>query len=98
VTALTVSADAAADAGLRPVPWRRMAGIIWRQHRYALAGEVVVLGAVALALWLVGYTYWTRYQPGSRFWPFQWIESGWLLTLSVLLTAAAVWRVGRRAT
>ena len=32
-----------------------------------------------------GYTQWTRYQPGSRFWPFQWIESGWLLALSVLL-------------
>jgi hypothetical protein len=44
-----------------------------------------------------GYTYWTRYQPGSRFWPFQWIESGWLLALSVLLIAAAVWLVRRRA-
>jgi hypothetical protein len=54
VTALAVPADATADAGLRPVPWRRMAGIIWRQHRYALIGEVVVLGAVALVLWLVG--------------------------------------------
>jgi hypothetical protein len=44
-----------------------------------------------------GYTYWTRYQPGSRFWPFQWIESGWLLTLSVLFIAVAVWLVRRRA-
>ena len=23
-----------------------------------------------------GYPYWTRYQPGSRLWPFQWIEGG----------------------
>ena len=23
-----------------------------------------------------GYTQWTSYQPGSRFWPFQWIEGG----------------------
>src|SRR6202140_4338765 len=23
-----------------------------------------------------GYTHWTSYQPGSRFWPFQWIEGG----------------------
>jgi hypothetical protein len=45
-----------------------------------------------------GYTHWTSYQPGSRFWPFQWIEGGWLLALSVLLVAAAVWLVRRRAT
>ena len=35
-----------------------------------------------------GYTLWTSYQPGSRFWPFQWIEGGWLFALSVLLIAA----------
>ena len=45
-----------------------------------------------------GYTYWTRYQPGGRFWPFQWIESGWLLALSALLIAATIWLVRRRAT
>jgi hypothetical protein len=45
-----------------------------------------------------GYTHWTSYQPGSRFWPFQWIEGGWLLALSVLLIAATVWLVRRRAT
>jgi hypothetical protein len=45
-----------------------------------------------------GYTYWIRYQPGSRFWPFQWIEGGWLVLLSALLIAAAVWLVRRRAT
>ena len=45
-----------------------------------------------------GYTLWTSYQPGSRFWPFQWIEGGWLLALSVLLIAATVWLVRRRAT
>jgi ABC-type transport system involved in multi-copper enzyme maturation permease subunit len=44
-----------------------------------------------------GYTWWARYQPGSRFWPFQWIEGGWLLALSVLLIAATVWLVRRRA-
>ena len=44
-----------------------------------------------------GYTYWTRYQPGSRFWPFQWIEGGWLLALSLLCIAATVWLVRRRA-
>ena len=45
-----------------------------------------------------GYTQWVSYQPGSRFWPFQWIEGGWLLALSVLLLAATVWLVRRRAT
>ena len=45
-----------------------------------------------------GYTMWSSYQPGSRFWPFQWIEGGWLLALSVLLIAATVWLVRRRAT
>ena len=54
MTALTAPAGAVADARLRPVPWRRMAGIIWRQHRYALTGEVAVLGAVAIALLLMG--------------------------------------------
>ena len=44
-----------------------------------------------------GYTAWTSYQPGSRFWPFQWIEGGWLLALSVLLIAATIWLVRRRA-
>jgi len=44
-----------------------------------------------------GYTQWTSYQPASRFWPFQWIEGGWLLALSVLLIAATVCLVRRRA-
>ena len=45
-----------------------------------------------------GYTHWTSYQPGSRFWPFQWIEGGWLLALSILLLAATIWLVRRHAT
>jgi ABC-type transport system involved in multi-copper enzyme maturation permease subunit len=44
-----------------------------------------------------GYKLWTTYQPASRFWPFQWIEGGWLLALSVLLIAVTVWLVRRRA-
>jgi ABC-type transport system involved in multi-copper enzyme maturation permease subunit len=44
-----------------------------------------------------GYTQLTTYQPASRFWPFQWIEGGWLLALSLLLLAATVWLVRRRA-
>ena len=44
-----------------------------------------------------GYTVMNSYQPGNRFWPFQWIEGGWLLALSILLIAATVWLVRRRA-
>lgn len=42
-------------------------------------------------------TQWTRYIPVSRFWPMQFFEGGWLLALSVLLIAATVWLVHRRA-
>jgi hypothetical protein len=44
-----------------------------------------------------GYTMWTSYQPASRFWPFQWIEAGWLLVLSALFIGATIWLVQRRA-
>ena len=44
-----------------------------------------------------GYTMWTSYQPASRFWPFQWIEGGWLLALAVLLIVATIWLVCHRA-
>ena len=44
-----------------------------------------------------GYAQWNSFQPVSRFWPFQWIEGGWLLLLAVLLIAVTVWLVGRRA-
>ena len=53
----------------------------------------------ALQNWLAQqhYTQWTSYEPASRFWHFQLIEGGWLLALSVVLIAAAVWLVRRRA-
>jgi hypothetical protein len=55
MTALTVPARPAEDdASVRPVPWRRMAGVTWRQHRFALLGVVTLLGAVAVYLWIVG--------------------------------------------
>jgi hypothetical protein len=44
-----------------------------------------------------GFMQFTSYQPASRFWDFQWIEAGWLLALSVLLIAATIWLVRRRA-
>jgi hypothetical protein len=50
-----------------------------------------------LSHWFAGSTRWTRYIPVSRFWPMQFVEAGWLLVLSVLLIAATVWLVRRRA-
>jgi len=44
-----------------------------------------------------GFAQLTTYQPASRFWPFQWIEAGWLLALSLLLIAATIWLVRRHA-
>ncbi len=43
------------------------------------------------------YTQWISYQPAARFWHFQLIEGGWLLALSLILIAATVWLVRRRA-
>jgi hypothetical protein len=62
-------------------------------------GGIAVRGAFSPTTCLVqhGYTQWSDYQPASHFWPFQWIEGGWLLALSVLLIAVTVWLVRRRA-
>ena len=54
MTALTMPARPEQDASPRPVPWRRMAWVTWRQHRIALAGVAALLGALAVCLWLVG--------------------------------------------
>ena len=54
MTALTVPARLEEDASLRPVPWRRMAWVIWRQHRIALAGVAAFLGALAVYVWIAG--------------------------------------------
>ena len=44
MTALTMPARPEEDdARLRPVPWRRMAGVTWRQHRIALIGAAYFL-------------------------------------------------------
>jgi hypothetical protein len=48
--------------------------------------------------WLAGhgYTMWQSVQPDSRFWQFQLIEGGWLLVVSAILIAGAVWLIRRR--
>ncbi len=54
MTALTMPARPGHDTRLRPVPWRRMAWVTWRQHRAALAGVAAFLSALAVYLWLTG--------------------------------------------
>ena len=54
MTARTMPAQPDEDTSPRPVPWRRMAGVTWRQHRFALAGVVGLLGVLAVWLWIVG--------------------------------------------
>jgi hypothetical protein len=62
-------------------------------------GRIGIRGSFSPTTCLVqhGYTQWSDYQPASHYWPFQWIEGGWLLALSVLLIAVTVWLVRRRA-
>jgi hypothetical protein len=54
MTALTTPAPPQEEASLRPVPWQRMGWVTWRQHRTALVGVAVFLGALAVCLWLAG--------------------------------------------
>ena len=53
MTALTMPARPKHDAGLRPVPWRRMGWVTWRQHRIALAGVAALLGTLGVYVWIV---------------------------------------------
>jgi hypothetical protein len=39
---------------LRPLAWRRMAWVIWRQHRFALLGVAVLVGGLMAVLWVLG--------------------------------------------
>jgi hypothetical protein len=54
MTVLTMPAQPSQDAALRPVPWRRMVWVTWRQHRPTLISVPVVLGAIAVFLWIAG--------------------------------------------
>ena len=54
MSALTISAQPDPDATVRPVPWRRMGWVIWRQHRATLAVVLVALGAASVYLYIAG--------------------------------------------
>jgi hypothetical protein len=54
LNAPSVAAHAEEDAPLRPVPWRQMLWVTWRQHRVALSGVAVLLVALSVLLWVEG--------------------------------------------
>jgi hypothetical protein len=54
VTVLTMPAQPGQSTASRPLPWRRMAWVTWRQHRATLISVPAVLGAVAVFLVIVG--------------------------------------------
>ena len=54
MTVLTMPAQPQQDSRLRPVPWRRMVWVTWRQHRPTLLSMPAVLGVVALYLLIAG--------------------------------------------
>jgi len=54
MTTFTAPTLPEADAKVRPIPWRRMAWVTWRQHRMAIGGVTVFLGALAIYVWLAG--------------------------------------------
>jgi hypothetical protein len=72
---------------------------LYQLYRHAPASVQNAPDQNAFLRWLAQqhYTQWTSYEPASRFWHFQLIEGGWLLALSAVLIAAAVWLVRRRA-
>jgi hypothetical protein len=83
--------------GGQPVSQSVLSQVLQGAPQLAGKGGVPKSPLVTQYLMQHGYTQWTSYQPGSRFWPFQWIEGGWLLALSLLLIAATIWLVRRRA-
>lgn len=42
-----------------------------------------------------GYQSVSGYQPDSRYWPFQWLEFGWLAALTAVLVGATLWLLRR---
>jgi hypothetical protein len=61
MTTMAASSDPGRPTMLRPVPWRRMTWVTWRQHRLLLAGAAITFGAVAIYLAAMGCQIHTAY-------------------------------------
>jgi hypothetical protein len=68
-------------------------GTLVRRILPAMAVTPVLYAALAALTWFDL----RRHYPVKTFWPMQFFEAGWLLTLSAALIAATVWLVRRRA-
>ena len=101
MTALTVPARPEEDASLRPVPWRRMAWVTWRQHRFALIGVAALLGALAVYLWIVGLQLHHAYAAATACHPASSIACGDLISnfngMNKVLTDGYVLQASARA-
>jgi hypothetical protein len=71
-----------------------LAGVLIRRVVPAIAATLAVYTILAV---VVGDVLRADYQPASHFWSVQGTVGGGLLALSVLLIAATVWLVHRRA-
>ena len=49
MTVLTLPAQPGQDTAPRPLPWRRMAWVTWRQQRATLISVPALLGTVAVS-------------------------------------------------
>jgi hypothetical protein len=54
MTVFTMPAQPGQDRAPRPLPWRRMAWVTWRQHRATLISLPAVLAAVSVFLLVAG--------------------------------------------
>jgi ABC-type transport system involved in multi-copper enzyme maturation permease subunit len=54
MTVLTLPARPSQPTALRPLPWRRMAWVTWRQHRPTFIAVPAVFGAIAVFLLIAG--------------------------------------------
>lgn len=79
MTVLAGPARPGEDASPRPVPWRRMAWVTWRQHRAALAGVAALLGAWAVYLWLAGSSAYHAYAAATACHPANALACGEIL-------------------
>jgi hypothetical protein len=82
----------------RPASQAALTQVLDRGAPAQVLGKGGVPKSLSVAQYLAhhGYRLVTSYQPATRFWPFQWIETGWLLALSLLLFAVVLWLVRRR--
>ncbi len=54
MTAVTIAPSETAAPAVRPVPWRKLAWVGWRQHRLALGSAVALLGGVCVWMLISG--------------------------------------------